>query len=104
MKNLTISKGVYAMLFICMVVLLSSCTEQEVTDTEDKNIIDHEEETTEVNETNEIQSISLDSTDYSDLEFLKDVLKDKRIVMLGESSHGVSEYNLDCQQKARQLF
>ncbi|WP_164931423.1 hypothetical protein, partial [Longirhabdus pacifica] len=85
MKNSTISKGLYAMLLICVVVLLSSCTEQEATDTEDKNIIENEDETTEVNETNEIQSISLDSKDYSDLEFLKEVLEDKRIVMLGES-------------------
>jgi erythromycin esterase len=30
--------------------------------------------------------------DYRDLTFLKDVLKGKRIVMLGESSHGASEF------------
>jgi erythromycin esterase len=37
---------------------------------------------------------SLYSTDFSDLQFLKPLLKDKRMVMLGESSHGVSEFSL----------
>jgi erythromycin esterase len=36
---------------------------------------------------------SLFSDDFSDLQFLKPLLKDKRIVQLGESSHGVAEYN-----------
>jgi erythromycin esterase len=36
---------------------------------------------------------SLFSDDFSDLQFLKPLLKDKRIVMLGENSHGVAEYN-----------
>lgn len=36
---------------------------------------------------------SLFSDDFSDLQFLKPLLKDKRLVMLGESSHGVAEYN-----------
>lgn len=38
----------------------------------------------------EIQS--LDSEDYSDLQFLKEELKGKRIVQLGESSHGIGDY------------
>lgn len=33
------------------------------------------------------------STDFSDLRFLADTLRDKRLVMLGESSHGVREYS-----------
>ena len=33
-----------------------------------------------------------DTTNYQDLAFLKEVLKDKRIVFLGENSHGVSEF------------
>jgi erythromycin esterase len=33
-----------------------------------------------------------DTNDYQDLSFLKDILKDKRIVFLGENSHGVSEF------------
>jgi erythromycin esterase len=36
---------------------------------------------------------SLFSDDFSDLQFLKPLLKDKRIVQLGESSHGVAEYS-----------
>lgn len=35
---------------------------------------------------------SLDSEDYSDLQFLKEELKGKRIVQLGESSHGIGDY------------
>lgn len=36
---------------------------------------------------------SIDSDDFKDLEFLKNVLKDKRVIMLGESSHRVDEYS-----------
>ncbi|MEB0032879.1 erythromycin esterase family protein [Undibacterium sp. RTI2.1] len=36
---------------------------------------------------------SLFSDDFSDLQFLKPLLKDKRIVQLGESAHGVAEFN-----------
>jgi erythromycin esterase len=32
------------------------------------------------------------SKDYSDLNFLKSLLKDKRVVLLGESSHGIGDY------------
>lgn len=40
-------------------------------------------------------SIALsDTTNYQDLEFLKDILKEKRIVFLGESGHGVAEYTI----------
>lgn len=35
-----------------------------------------------------------DTTSYQDLEFLKDILKDKRIIFLGESAHGVAEYTI----------
>ncbi|WP_456278990.1 erythromycin esterase family protein [Bacillus sp. AK128] len=41
-----------------------------------------------------IKRIEVQSERYNDLEFLEDILRDKRIVMLGESSHGVLEYNL----------
>jgi erythromycin esterase len=33
-----------------------------------------------------------DTINYQDLNFLKDKLKEKRIVFLGESGHGVAEY------------
>lgn len=36
---------------------------------------------------------SVTSEDYSDLQFLKPILAGRRLVQLGESSHGVSEYN-----------
>lgn len=36
---------------------------------------------------------STTSDDYSDLEFLRDAIGDTRVVMLGESAHGVREYN-----------
>lgn len=37
---------------------------------------------------------SLFSDDFSDLQFLKPLLEGKRVVQLGESSHGVAEFNL----------
>ena len=37
---------------------------------------------------------SLGATDFSDLQFFKPLLKGKRIVQLGESGHGVAEFNL----------
>lgn len=37
---------------------------------------------------------SLGATDFSDLRFLAPLLRDKRIVQLGESSHGVAEFNM----------
>jgi erythromycin esterase len=37
---------------------------------------------------------SLTADDYQDLQFLKPLLKGKRIVQLGESGHGVAEFNL----------
>ena len=37
---------------------------------------------------------SLGASDFSDLRFLAPLLKDKRIVQLGESSHGVAEFSL----------
>lgn len=36
--------------------------------------------------------LSLTSTDYSDLAFLKPLLQDKKVVLLGESSHGIGDY------------
>ncbi len=36
---------------------------------------------------------SMFSEDFSDLQFLKPLLKDKRIVQLGESGHGIAEFN-----------
>lgn len=36
---------------------------------------------------------SLSSDDYSDLQFLKPLLKGKRVVQLGESSHGIAEFS-----------
>ncbi len=36
---------------------------------------------------------SLTSEDYSDLQFLENILSNKRIVQLGESSHGAKEFN-----------
>lgn len=36
---------------------------------------------------------SLDGEDFSDLAFLREVIGDRRIVQLGESGHGVAEFN-----------
>ena len=36
---------------------------------------------------------SLSSDDFSDLQFLKPLLKGKRVIQLGESSHGIAEFN-----------
>lgn len=35
-----------------------------------------------------------DTSNFEDLSFLKEILKDKRIVFLGESGHGVAEYTI----------
>lgn len=35
-----------------------------------------------------------DTNNYQDLAFLKEILRDKRIVFLGENSHGVSEFTI----------
>jgi len=45
-------------------------------------------------QTNNIPIRSLTSENYSDLEFLKTILDGRRIVQLGESGHGVKEFNL----------
>lgn len=42
---------------------------------------------------NSIPLKSLDSDDFSDLQFLKEILADKSYIFLGESSHLVKEYN-----------
>ena len=36
----------------------------------------------------------IESNSFTDLDMLKPLLQDKRIVFLGESSHGVAEFNL----------
>jgi erythromycin esterase len=41
----------------------------------------------------QINHLDADNTDYSDLLFLKSLLEGKRLVQLGENSHGVSEFN-----------
>jgi erythromycin esterase len=40
-----------------------------------------------------IRSLSADDLDFSDLQFLQPLIGDRRLVQLGESSHGVSEFN-----------
>ena len=41
----------------------------------------------------EITNLEADNSDFSDLMFLKSLLEGKRLVQLGENSHGVSEFN-----------
>ena len=49
-------------------------------------------------------AISLtDGADFSDLAFLAEVLKDKRLVLLGESNHGSREFNLQKNRLIRFL-
>ncbi|WP_214484834.1 erythromycin esterase family protein [Bacillus sp. SM2101] len=82
---------------LLLVILISGCSnQQESESTESSQRITNSEviETMQYENTEHIKPIELESSDYSDLEFLKDILKDKRVVMLGESSHGVSEYSL----------
>ncbi|WP_214483179.1 erythromycin esterase family protein [Bacillus sp. SM2101] len=98
MKFIKKSSGLI-IIFVCInLVLNSGCANKEL-------LNDQRESSQEViNEAqikpgfyeaaNEFKRIELESDDYGDLNFLKDVLKDKRIVMLGESSHTVAEYNL----------
>ena len=45
-------------------------------------------------EENYIPIRSLTSSDFSDLQFLKPILKDRKLVQLGESGHGVSEFDM----------
>ncbi|NIM78579.1 MAG: hypothetical protein GTO20_07290 [Candidatus Aminicenantes bacterium] len=40
-----------------------------------------------------IRSLSADDLDFSDLQFLHPLIGDRRLVQLGESGHGVSEFN-----------
>lgn len=49
---------------------------------------------------NSIQIKSIQSNDFSDLQFYKTLLVNKKIVQLGESSHGVKEFN---QAKVRMI-
>ncbi|OEH94395.1 erythromycin esterase family protein [Bacillus solimangrovi] len=80
-----------------LVFVATSCSNKQVPDTIEKNTSKTNIETVETTQNEKpkhIKSIELESPDYSDLEFLKHILKDKRVVMLGESSHGVSEYSL----------
>ena len=68
-------------IFIFSIVILFSCNTQ--TEKREKWIREHS------------HGIALsDTLNYNDLEFLDDLLKDKRIVFLGESGHGVAEYTL----------
>ena len=39
-------------------------------------------------------SLNLESEDFSDLEFLRPLLQGKRVVQLGENTHGVREYSV----------
>jgi len=41
----------------------------------------------------EIHSLEANDTEFSDLRFLKNLIGSRRLVQLGESSHGVSEFN-----------
>ncbi|MGM7680771.1 erythromycin esterase family protein [Cytobacillus sp. Hm23] len=80
------------------VLILFACINQETTDSVEENNIElntNDKKAHMQNEkNNDYKSIQLNSTDYNDLAFLKDILGNKRVVMLGESSHGVAEYNL----------
>ncbi|WP_027446888.1 erythromycin esterase family protein [Pontibacillus marinus] len=91
---------------VILILFLISCDTQkktkvaetkEITTTK-KNNLDLEEQEGEQSNNNKSldkfsKKLSLSKDDFSDLEFLKETLSDKRVVMLGESSHGVSEYN-----------
>lgn len=44
-----------------------------------------------------------DTNNFNDLSFFKEVLKDKKIVFLGENSHGVSEFTLSKSRMIRYL-
>ncbi|MDX8366591.1 erythromycin esterase family protein [Cytobacillus sp. IB215665] len=80
------------------VLILFACINQETTDSVEENNIElntNDKKAHMQNEkNNDYKSIQLNSTDYNDLAFLKDILGNKRVVMLGESSHGVAEYSL----------
>ncbi|MDX8367675.1 erythromycin esterase family protein [Cytobacillus sp. IB215665] len=81
---------------LLLFILISGCSNQQVSEsTESSQRItnDEELETVQNLKSEHIKPIELESSDYSDLEFLKEILEDKRVVMLGESSHGVAEYN-----------
>ncbi|GKX28303.1 putative hydrolase YbfO [Vallitalea longa] len=73
-----IKKNVCVLLIIIMAASSVACSKVDITEKWYKENV------------NEIKS--LDSKDYSDLEFLKDLLKDKKIVSLGENFHSVGDY------------
>ncbi|WP_214484923.1 erythromycin esterase family protein, partial [Bacillus sp. SM2101] len=97
MKSLKKNKVYIFFSSLLLVILIAGCSNQQVSEgTENSQRVtnDVELKTVQYDKPEHIKSIELESSDYSDLEFLKDILKDKRVVMLGESSHGVSEYSL----------
>ncbi|MFS1518838.1 erythromycin esterase family protein [Bacillus sp. SCS-151] len=97
MKSLKKNIGYIFFSSLLLVMLLFGCSNQQVSEgieSSQRVTNDVELKTVQYEKTDHIKSIELESSDYSDLEFLKDILKDKRVVMLGESSHGVSEYSL----------
>ncbi|GMQ63468.1 erythromycin esterase family protein [Vallitalea maricola] len=73
-----LKKGMSVLLTIVITLSIAACGKVETTEEwYDKNV-------------DEIKS--LDSEDYSDLEFLKPLLKDKKVVSLGENFHSVGDY------------
>ncbi len=102
--------------FFCLVLLMTSCEENVAPTPIDTNPppVDtrletpedplapfvSEEEISWIQEHHEPVS-SLSASEYTDLQFLKPLLENKRIVQLGESGHGVRQYN---QAKTRLII
>ncbi|GMQ59668.1 erythromycin esterase family protein [Vallitalea sediminicola] len=75
-----LKKGIIVLLVMIMILSMAACGKIETTE--------------EWYEKNVDEITSIDSEDYSDLEFLKPLLKDKKIVSLGENFHSVGDYRV----------
>lgn len=82
------------MVILCLHLVMVSCQQTEnISETDTQNIPYVRTEWQAWIQNNHHPILSLDSDDLSDLDFLENVLKDKKIVLLGELAHGVAEQN-----------
>jgi erythromycin esterase len=99
-----IKKFLIQFVIIILLIFSFSCKDFERTSTPEPPVPSQESPKTEPtvkqewkdwikNNHHKIRSLSADDLDFSDLQFLHPLIGDRRLVQLGESSHGVSQFN-----------